>query len=205
MLIHLGERPEKCDQCEKSFRTKPSLAKHILSHSSTKLFVCDVCKKAFKTRDELKQHSISHSTGKPYHCDHCRQAFKYEASMKRHMKKGRCQLGLHWVPLKKKIYKKSITPFVLNSIKNISNDELAKDNPKTNINVKELISDTIDKLDAKEKNDAQKVANYQNTSDFMDFLENPILVRNKNSPPSSISLSLSSCHVMSCHVICVFI
>lgn len=201
MLIHLGERPEKCHHCDKSFRTKPSLAKHILSHSSKKLFACDVCAKAFKTKDELKQHAISHTTGKPFHCDHCRQAFKYEASMKRHMKKGRCQLGLHWVPLRKKIYKKSVTPPVFKSIKNISNDELAKDNLKTmhitNINVKNIINETIDKLDAKEKNDGQKLADYQNTSDFISLLDNPIFVNNQNlssTPPSlsPSSLSLSS-------------
>merc|ERR1711994_463595 len=91
MLIHLGERPEKCKHCEKTFRTKPSLAKHLLSHSMTKHFVCDLCHKAFK----------------------------YEASMKRHVKKGRCQLGLHWVPLRKKVYKGKVNFDIKKSAKEV--------------------------------------------------------------------------------------
>ena len=76
---------------------------------------------------------------------------------------------------------------------NISDEELAKANLRTmhntNINVKDFINETIDKLDAKEQNDGHKLANYQNTSDLIEFLDNPILRRNMNSsfPTSSSS------------------
>jgi len=165
MLIHLGERPEKCKHCEKAFRTKPSLAKHLLSHSMTKHFVCDLCHKAFKTRDELKQHFISHTTGKPFRCDHCQQAFKYEASMKRHVKKGRCQLGLHWVPLRKKVYKEKVNFDIKKSAKEVISKTI------NNITVKE-----ISKLDAKDVKSHQpkglsqpQMFNNQVTSDFIDI------------------------------------
>ncbi len=99
MLIHLGELPERCRYCPKTFRTKPSLRKHELIHTGVKSHECQKCSSRFKTRDELKQHEISHSTEKPWRCDHCLIRFKYQASLKRHVKKGRCLIGKHWCPL----------------------------------------------------------------------------------------------------------
>jgi len=102
MLIHLEEQPEKCRFCSKAFRTKPSLRKHELIHTGHKRFSCFECSAKFKTKDELKQHSISHTTGKPYRCTFCALDFKYQASLKRHEKKGRCKIGKHWCPTKKR-------------------------------------------------------------------------------------------------------
>lgn len=102
MLIHLGEQPEKCRFCAKAFRTKPSLRKHELIHTGHKRHKCSECNSCFKTKDELKQHGISHTTGKPYRCDFCSVKFKYQASLKRHEKKGRCKIGKHWCPDKRR-------------------------------------------------------------------------------------------------------
>lgn len=109
MLIHLGEQPERCRFCTKSFRTKPSLRKHELIHTGEKPHVCDMCQASFKTKDELKQHGISHRTDKPFQCRHCHIQFKYQASMKRHEKKGRCVIGKHWCPVKKRVGKNTRT------------------------------------------------------------------------------------------------
>jgi len=73
---------------------------HLIS--GHKRYKCSECNSRFKTKDELKQHGISHTTGKPYRCSFCSMKFKYQASLKRHEKKGRCKIGKHWCPVRKR-------------------------------------------------------------------------------------------------------
>lgn len=52
---HTDELEHKCNQCEKAFRKKISLQRHLEYHtgSITKPFVCDFCGKAFRLNANL--------------------------------------------------------------------------------------------------------------------------------------------------------
>lgn len=52
---HTDELEYKCDQCEKAFRKKISLRRHLEYHSGSvaKPFVCDFCEKGFRLNANL--------------------------------------------------------------------------------------------------------------------------------------------------------
>lgn len=58
--IHSDTRPYKCDECDKSFKTKDKLTRHIsYIHSEFRNFKCNQCDKSFKTKDTLNSHIIN--------------------------------------------------------------------------------------------------------------------------------------------------
>ena len=49
-VVHSGEKPYKCNMCEKVFNRNDTLQTHIASHSDLKPFMCSVCGKQFGRR-----------------------------------------------------------------------------------------------------------------------------------------------------------
>nr|CAD7198490.1 unnamed protein product [Timema douglasi] len=84
-LVHSEQRKYKCDVCDKSFKRKSHLNKHLLSHSEQRKYKCDVCEKSFKVKGELNRHLLVHSEQRKYKCDVCEKRFKVKGDLNKHL------------------------------------------------------------------------------------------------------------------------
>lgn len=77
----------KCDICERSFSSLPSLIKHEHScHGKGMQTTCYQCKKVFDNNNLWLSHSFRHSLKKPYSCDICSTAFIHLSILLKHKK-----------------------------------------------------------------------------------------------------------------------
>ena len=70
-LVHSGEKPFSCKECNYSSTTASYLKKHMLIHSGETLFSCTQCNYSCTTAANLKQHLQTHSGEKPFICTQC--------------------------------------------------------------------------------------------------------------------------------------
>ena len=61
MLIHSGEKPHRCSLCNKQFRYKGHLNRHLLIHNGEKPHKCDMCDKQFTQKSDLNGHLLTHT------------------------------------------------------------------------------------------------------------------------------------------------
>ena len=94
-LVHDGEKPFACRECDTRFSLKRNLTQHMLIH---KLFACSNCSKSFRSKIRLSNHMIEHHEvsldGKPttldrvtksFVCPECGKMLKNKMNLKRHM------------------------------------------------------------------------------------------------------------------------
>ena len=60
--------------CDKTYKFKHSLTKHIRAHTNPEAFECDYCDKIYKTNRDLVVHIRSHTGEKPFKCHLCDKA-----------------------------------------------------------------------------------------------------------------------------------
>ncbi|XP_045771287.1 uncharacterized protein LOC123871482 [Maniola jurtina] len=84
---HLDYRPNKCDQCDKSFHKLSDLKKHKDFHNDIRRHKCTSCEREFTDKSNLKRHMLLHSNIKPFACIGCQSRFTQIASLKRHQLK----------------------------------------------------------------------------------------------------------------------
>ena len=54
-MVHEGQRPYKCEQCDKAFTRKRYLTGHVLVvHEGKKPWECDICHQGFRQRAHLQ-------------------------------------------------------------------------------------------------------------------------------------------------------
>lgn len=61
----------QCDTCNKEFKSKPLLRRHILIHSSDRPFQCTKCPRSYTRLDQLITHFKIHTGVKAYPCTLC--------------------------------------------------------------------------------------------------------------------------------------
>ena len=87
-LAHSNVRPLVCSEsnCQKSFKFKELLKRHLKTHSTERSFKCDECDKRFHFKGRLLIHKRIHSKLMPFICDAigCDRRFKSLISLKEH-------------------------------------------------------------------------------------------------------------------------
>jgi len=85
-VVHSGDKPFKCDMCEKAFNRKDTLESHLSSHSDLKPFMCSVCGKQFGRRHIRDTHERRHKGEKKYACNMCVKRFMSSQQLKNHIR-----------------------------------------------------------------------------------------------------------------------
>ncbi|XP_030371127.1 zinc finger protein 287 [Scaptodrosophila lebanonensis] len=80
---------QRCSQCPQIFRTQAALASHLLFHSGRELrYKCEVCSKHYLTKANLKQHQMKHDQNTPrYTCHICKKSFLRQSTLRLHLER----------------------------------------------------------------------------------------------------------------------
>jgi len=74
-----------CNFCGKSFTTKQTIKRHLITHENIKSFKCEVCKKYFGQQWTLKLHMMSHTDEKSLQCHICGKQLFSKSNLKKHI------------------------------------------------------------------------------------------------------------------------
>ncbi|XP_034093021.1 GDNF-inducible zinc finger protein 1-like [Gymnodraco acuticeps] len=83
---HTGKQPLKCDKCEKYFKYRSSLERHLIIHTGEKPYSCNTCGKRFTQKSKLNYHTKTHKGETSYSCKICGESFKYDRLLTVHIK-----------------------------------------------------------------------------------------------------------------------
>ncbi|XP_063375044.1 uncharacterized protein LOC134662701 [Cydia amplana] len=85
--VHNGDRPYKCEECDREFRQWSDLKYHKVSlHSNQKHFKCEFCSKEFARKYSLSVHRRIHTGERNYKCEYCNKSFRASSYRLSHMR-----------------------------------------------------------------------------------------------------------------------
>lgn len=76
----------KCEYCEKSFLQNDSKVKHEKRHQGSNLVKCKICDVPYAEQRDLDSHMKKHDVTKPFKCDYCDKTFAEFCDKKQHMR-----------------------------------------------------------------------------------------------------------------------
>ncbi|XP_058028232.1 zinc finger protein 287-like [Ahaetulla prasina] len=84
--IHTGEKLYKCMECGKTFAHNNTLTIHKRIHTGEKPYKCMECGKTFAQRNHIISHKMIHTGEKPYKCMECGKTFTQSSGLRSHKK-----------------------------------------------------------------------------------------------------------------------
>ncbi|KAG8431024.1 hypothetical protein GDO86_019549 [Hymenochirus boettgeri] len=99
-----GEKPHKCNYCEKRFNDLSILEAHHRIHTGKLAYPCTMCDQSFSKPSLLAAHNNTHKEGKPYQCDQCDKNFNDQSLLVAHKrthtgeKPHKCSHCNKWFP-----------------------------------------------------------------------------------------------------------
>jgi len=94
LQVHTGEKPYKCNYCERRFKQQSHVKQHSRLHTGERPYKCIECGRTFVQLSNLQQHMGNHAKDpqktkqfQSQNCQICGKGFATEASLNLHMEK----------------------------------------------------------------------------------------------------------------------
>ena len=85
MNVHIANqhRQKNCPKCGEIFAQKINLITHIKSHEDPSVLWCNLCERKFRCKTTLQKHLLSHKRG-GYRCEECEEVFTRQSYLTEH-------------------------------------------------------------------------------------------------------------------------
>ncbi|XP_042815997.1 zinc finger protein 566-like [Panthera tigris] len=84
--IHSGEKSYECSERGKMYYMKSTLSKHQRLHTGERIHECNECRKTFCGKSVLLKHQRTHTGEKPYEYVECRKTFSEKSTLSKHQR-----------------------------------------------------------------------------------------------------------------------
>ena len=76
----------KCSYCSSTYKHKPHLVRHMITHTGEKPYACNFCNRRYFRKDNYEIHLKSHAEEKPFTCTYCNRHFLRKNNFERHVR-----------------------------------------------------------------------------------------------------------------------